>query len=90
MDALASLVDGDARAALNGLQMAVESRLAAAGIQSGCPPGSDGGIPVMISTEDVKEGLQQSHVLYDRKGESQGFHYYMCSRETSGFTLLLT
>ncbi|KAK2187700.1 hypothetical protein NP493_156g00004 [Ridgeia piscesae] len=55
---LAHLCDGDARVALNSLQNAVESARARSGH--------------MISMEDVKEGLQRSHVQYDRAGEE---HY---------------
>jgi len=57
---LAHLCDGDARVALNSLQSVVESARA----QSGH----------MISMEDVKEGLQRSHVQYDRAGQRNHWH----------------
>uniref|UniRef100_A0A8C0IL50 ATPase WRNIP1 n=1 Tax=Chelonoidis abingdonii TaxID=106734 RepID=A0A8C0IL50_CHEAB len=69
---LAYLCDGDARTGLNGLQLAVQARLTAgktshqASIQ-GCSV--DG---VLITEDHVKEGLQRSHILYDRAGEE---HY---------------
>nr|XP_013794976.1 PREDICTED: ATPase WRNIP1 [Apteryx mantelli mantelli] len=66
LSTLAYLCDGDARTGLNGLQLAVQARLAA-GITKGCS--SDG---VLITEEHVKEGLQRSHILYDRAGEE---HY---------------
>nr|XP_025970655.1 ATPase WRNIP1 [Dromaius novaehollandiae] len=66
LSTLAYLCDGDARTGLNGLQLAVQARLAA-GITKGCS--ADG---VLITEEHVKEGLQRSHVLYDRAGEE---HY---------------
>ncbi|XP_056377012.1 ATPase WRNIP1 [Hyla sarda] len=61
---LAHLCDGDARTGLNGLQLSVQSRLAA---------GPHSPIQGMIIKEEhVKEGLQRSHILYDRAGEE---HY---------------
>jgi len=57
---LAHLCDGDARVALNSLQNAVESARARSGH--------------MISMEDVKEGLQRSHVQYDRAGQRNHCH----------------
>ncbi|XP_075682811.1 ATPase WRNIP1 isoform X2 [Rhinoderma darwinii] len=57
---LAHLCDGDARIGLNGLQLSVQSRLAA---------GPDTQTPGMtIKEEHIKEGLQRSHILYDRAG----------------------
>ncbi|XP_068850360.1 ATPase WRNIP1 isoform X1 [Capricornis sumatraensis] len=72
LDTLAHLSDGDARAGLNGLQLAVLARLSARktfgkkGGQS-YPPSR-----VLVTESDVKEGLQRSHILYDRAGEE---HY---------------
>lgn len=63
---LAAMVDGDARAALNALDFAVSiSR------ESGDPEES-----VTVSAEATKEGLQKTHLLYDRAGES---HYNIIS-----------
>eukprot|EP00069_Balaena_mysticetus_P003516 bmy_04303T0 len=72
VDTLACLSDGDARAGLNGLQLAVLARLSARkvfGKKSGqsYPPSR-----VLVTESDVKEGLQRSHILYDRAGEE---HY---------------
>ncbi|KAM9075545.1 ATPase WRNIP1 isoform 2-T2 [Megaptera novaeangliae] len=72
VDTLARLSDGDARAGLNGLQLAVLARLSARkafGKKSGqsYPPSR-----VLVTEGDVKEGLQRSHILYDRAGEE---HY---------------
>ncbi|XP_019800543.1 ATPase WRNIP1 isoform X7 [Tursiops truncatus] len=69
VDTLARLSDGDARAGLNGLQLAVLARLSARkafGKKSGqsYPPSR-----VLVTESDVKEGLQRSHILYDRAGE---------------------
>ncbi|XP_031445143.1 ATPase WRNIP1 [Phasianus colchicus] len=72
LSTLAYLCDGDARTGLNGLQLAVQARLAAGkttvlSFTKGCSV--DG---VLITEEHVKEGLQRSHILYDRAGEE---HY---------------
>lgn len=68
LSTLAYLCDGDARTGLNGLQLAVQARLAAGkttpvSTAKGCSV--DG---VLITEEHVKEGLQRSHILYDRAG----------------------
>ena len=65
---LSELCDGDARSALNALQMAVETarnrQLQHSGSQSdNC---------VCVTVSDAKESLQRSHLLYDRAGEE---HY---------------
>ncbi|XP_006888768.1 PREDICTED: ATPase WRNIP1 isoform X2 [Elephantulus edwardii] len=72
VDTLAYLSDGDARTGLNGLQLAVLARL-----NSKKMFGKKGGQSyspsrVLITENDVKEGLQRSHILYDRAGEE---HY---------------
>ncbi|XP_073987477.1 ATPase WRNIP1-like isoform X2 [Rhodnius prolixus] len=51
---LSEICDGDARIALNSLQMAVES---------------NEGKSLHITLDDIKEGIKRSHLLYDRKGE---------------------
>ncbi|NXV76540.1 WRIP1 ATPase, partial [Atlantisia rogersi] len=72
LSTLAYLCDGDARTGLNGLQLAVQARLAV-GKTTPCnitKSGSAAGI--LITEEHIKEGLQRSHILYDRAGEE---HY---------------
>ncbi|XP_076449317.1 ATPase WRNIP1-like [Babylonia areolata] len=79
LELLSNLVDGDARAALNGLQMAVEAKGAHSQSNSrghgtdasASPPQSR-----VVTVDDIKEGLQRSHVLYDRAGEE---HYNIIS-----------
>ncbi|XP_068092910.1 ATPase WRNIP1 isoform X2 [Hyperolius riggenbachi] len=61
---LAHLCDGDARTGLNGLQMSIQGILAA-----GENPEQR---RMVIKEEHIKEGLQRSHILYDRAGEE---HY---------------
>ncbi|KAJ8302771.1 hypothetical protein KUTeg_019167 [Tegillarca granosa] len=75
---LANLCDGDARAALNGLHMAVQS--VGYEVDEELPwrqksGGAKPSIPI-VTTDHIKEGLQRSHVLYDRNGEE---HYNIVS-----------
>ncbi|KAM3866198.1 ATPase WRNIP1 [Diretmus argenteus] len=65
LDTIAHLCDGDARAGLNGLQLAVQARVASAR-PSASPQ------EILVQEEHVKEGLQRSHILYDKAGEE---HY---------------
>ncbi|CAL1532343.1 unnamed protein product [Lymnaea stagnalis] len=65
IDALAALVDGDARVALNGLQLAIEGTLAK-------DKRKEQNSPVLITVDVIKEALQRSHILYDKTGEE---HY---------------
>ncbi|KAG8442448.1 hypothetical protein GDO86_011292 [Hymenochirus boettgeri] len=64
LSTLAHLCDGDARTGLNGLQLSIQARLA-----GGKDPLKHG---IIIKEDHVKEGLQRSHILYDRAGEE---HY---------------
>ncbi|XP_053570633.1 ATPase WRNIP1 [Bombina bombina] len=61
---LAHLCDGDARTGLNGLQLSIQAMVA-----SGKYTQKDA---MVIKEEQIKEGLQRSHILYDRAGEE---HY---------------
>ncbi|GAB1298055.1 ATPase WRNIP1 [Apodemus speciosus] len=72
VDTLAYLSDGDARTGLNGLQLAVLARLSSR--KMFCKKSGQTYSPsrVLITENDVKEGLQRSHILYDRAGEE---HY---------------
>ncbi|XP_062039864.1 ATPase WRNIP1 [Lepus europaeus] len=72
VDTLAYLSDGDARTGLNGLQLAVLARLSSR--KMFCKKSGQAYSPsrVLITENDVKEGLQRSHILYDRAGEE---HY---------------
>uniref|UniRef100_A0A8C4NDW5 WRN helicase interacting protein 1 n=1 Tax=Eptatretus burgeri TaxID=7764 RepID=A0A8C4NDW5_EPTBU len=74
LNTLAYLCDGDARVALNGLQMAVQSQVASCpGVEGPEQPLHPHSCSiVLIREEHVKEGLQRSHLLYDRAGEE---HY---------------
>lgn len=69
INTLACLCDGDARTGLNGLQMAVQARLTKLPHQSNM---HDFSSRIVIKEDHVKEGLQRSHILYDRAGEE---HY---------------
>ncbi|KAK3586738.1 hypothetical protein CHS0354_014768 [Potamilus streckersoni] len=70
---LSHLCDGDARIALNGLQMAVQSQITKS--QSDERKELTAG-SVVVKTEHIKEGLQKSHILYDKTGEE---HYNIIS-----------
>lgn len=66
---LAYLCDGDARTGLNGLQLAVQARVAA-GRTTPLNSAKGGAVDgILVTEEHVKEGLQRSHILYDRAGE---------------------
>lgn len=98
---LANLCDGDARIALNGLQLAIQSQVAAvkqktkrnANELNGSSPlqqngeyyhkekeadaeGHDEKQIVYINVSHIKQGLQKTHLLYDRNGEE---HYNIIS-----------
>ncbi|KAH9502969.1 Werner helicase interacting protein 1 [Bulinus truncatus] len=64
LDVLAGLVDGDARAALNGLQLAIEGY----SVREHQSPNA----AATITPSQIKEALQRTHVLYDKSGEE---HY---------------
>ncbi|XP_017540856.1 ATPase WRNIP1 [Pygocentrus nattereri] len=67
LDTIAHLCDGDARAGLNGLQLAVQACVAKA-------RNTNTHIlqPIVVQEVHIKEGLQRSHILYDKAGEE---HY---------------
>lgn len=69
LNTLAYLCDGDARTGLNGLQLAVQARVAAG--RTAPLDATEGGAAdgILVTEEHIKEGLQRSHILYDRAGE---------------------
>ncbi|XP_034744078.1 ATPase WRNIP1 [Etheostoma cragini] len=68
LDTIAYLCDGDARAGLNSLQLAVQAQ-----VSSARPNASGkGSREILVKEDHVKEGLQRSHILYDKAGEE---HY---------------
>lgn len=79
LNTLAYLCDGDARTGLNGLQLAVQARIAVGKtipLNTTAKGGAADGI--LVTEEHVKEGLQRSHILYDRAGEYQ-MQFLRCS-----------
>ncbi|XP_043860519.1 ATPase WRNIP1 isoform X2 [Dromiciops gliroides] len=72
VNTLAYLCDGDARTGLNGLQLAVQAKLGSRKPFCKKSVQNYSGEGVLITENDVKEGLQRSHILYDRAGEE---HY---------------
>ncbi|XP_048405025.1 ATPase WRNIP1 [Stegostoma tigrinum] len=70
---IACLCDGDARAALNGLHLAIQAKVAEAKKpQNNFAQQSTLAKKILIKEMHIKEGLQRSHILYDRAGEE---HY---------------
>lgn len=69
LNTLAYLCDGDARTGLNGLQLAVQARLAAGRITPLNTTKGGAADAILVTEEHIKEGLQRSHILYDRAGE---------------------
>ena len=65
LDTVAYLCDGDARAGLNSLQLAVQAQLSSARPD---PSGQGGSQEILVKEDHIKEGLQRSHILYDRAG----------------------
>lgn len=61
---LANLCDGDARCALNSLQMAIQSQR------------SEEDSMAVVTADDIRDILQRTHVLYDRAGDE---HYNIIS-----------
>ncbi|XP_034411533.1 ATPase WRNIP1 isoform X2 [Cyclopterus lumpus] len=69
LDTIAYFCDGDARAGLNSLQLAIQVQ------SNSARPGQSGRAgsqEILVKEEHVKEGLQRSHILYDKAGEE---HY---------------
>ncbi|XP_012273940.1 ATPase WRNIP1 [Orussus abietinus] len=66
---LAETCDGDARIALGGLELAVQSK-----VPDKIESVKEG--PGLITLEDVQESLKKTHMLYDKKGDQ---HYDMIS-----------
>ena len=71
---LANLCDGDARSALNGLEMAFQSKVNLIKESITSLDKVDSGI--ILSVDDIKESFQRSYVLYDKNGEE---HYNIIS-----------
>ncbi|XP_042202253.1 ATPase WRNIP1 [Callorhinchus milii] len=69
---IAYLCDGDARTALNGLHLAIQGKLAVAKKPQCDKQQNTLSKRIVIQEVDIKEGLQRSHILYDRAGEE---HY---------------
>lgn len=57
LELLAGLSAGDARTALNGLELAARSKT------------KDKKTKIVITKEDVKEALQRTHLIFDKQGE---------------------
>lgn len=65
VDTIAYLCDGDARTALNSLQLAVQAQVSA---NKADTSGQAASKEILVKEEHIKEGLQRSHILYDKAG----------------------
>ncbi|XP_028988748.1 ATPase WRNIP1 [Betta splendens] len=70
LETIAYLCDGDARTGLNSLQLAVQAQVSSNQSKLFLQEGSSH--DVLVTEEHIKEGLQRSHILYDKAGEE---HY---------------
>ena len=70
---LSNAADGDARTALNCLQIAMDSAAAAGASYSSSTTTSSSTSTSVVTLAKVKEGLKRAHTLYDRKGDEH-FH----------------
>lgn len=66
LDTVAHLCDGDARAGLNGLQLAVQACVAQ--MRTGSIKPDAAPQQIIVHEQHIKEGLQRSHILYDKAG----------------------
>jgi len=57
IELLAELSGGDARTALNGLELAVKAKL------------KKGKAKIQLASADIKEALQRTHLVFDKRGE---------------------
>lgn len=69
LDTIAYLCDGDARTGLNSLQLAVQAQMKSLRSDRST---QHRGEEIVVTEEHIKEGLQRSHILYDKAGEE---HY---------------
>ncbi|GCB76081.1 hypothetical protein scyTo_0015423, partial [Scyliorhinus torazame] len=69
---IAYLCDGDARTALNGLHLAIQAKVAETKKAQNNNVHNTPSKKIVIKEVHIKEGLQRSHILYDRAGEE---HY---------------
>lgn len=67
LDTIAHLCDGDARAGLNSLQLAVQAQVSVARTNLSGQDSQE----IIVTEEHIKEGLQRSHILYDKAGKSR-------------------
>lgn len=65
LDTVAYLCDGDARTGLNSLQLAVQAQVSAS---QAVTSGQGASQQILVKEQHIKEGLQRSHILYDKAG----------------------
>ncbi|MFA6486636.1 MAG: replication-associated recombination protein A [Candidatus Magasanikbacteria bacterium] len=64
LDLLANLSGGDARVALNGLEIAIKSKIKEPAANRQLPKSK-----IVIEADDIKEALQKTHLVFDKNGE---------------------
>ena len=73
---LSSVSDGDARIALNCLEISHQVYKRGEVVENVQPPNINKGNKTIITIEDLKASLKRCHVLYDKKGDE---HYHCAS-----------
>lgn len=71
LDTIAYLCDGDARTGLNSLQLAVQAQMKS--VHSTLLTREGSSQEVVVTEQHIKEGLQRSHILYDKAGKLSTF-----------------
>src|SRR3989338_5862588 len=73
-EALAGIADGDARTALNALELAVKGRTSA--VAAGQKKSDQAPVTISLTRDDIARAVKRTHLLYDKTGEQ---HYNIIS-----------
>lgn len=71
LDTIAHLCDGDARTGLNSLQLAVQAQMKS--MHPNLLTQERSSREIVVTEQHIKEGLQRSHILYDKAGKLNAF-----------------
>lgn len=86
LDTMAYLCDGDARVGLNSLQLAVQAQMSKTNLLAP----DDSPQEILVTEEHIKEGLQRSHILYDKAGKRRCTHLVILTSTLLSFKFLLS
>lgn len=86
LDTMAYLCDGDARVGLNSLQLAVQAQMSKTNLLAP----DDSPQEILVTEEHVKEGLQRSHILYDKAGKRRCTHIVILASTLLSVKFLLS